>query len=303
MPSALRAGLARLVDYAGLFPPASLHLTEVVDRFERGAAGDERWMLGRLIVPLPQLDALGAAVGSRPAPAHPWRVSVLLTADAPLEHVDAVLRAFDERHRRRGIAIDCVELAASSMDDAARLAALIPPSVERFVEVPLGSSTPAWLDAVARAGCLAKLRTGGLTEDRFPSAAALAGFVRATATRGLAFKATAGLHHPLRNRYRLTYEPDSASGRMHGFVNLLLATSLALREPRRDDRTLASLLDESEARAFTIGEDAIAWRDVELTAADLAAGRRLGLRSVGSCSFDEPVDDLRMLGWLPPANR
>jgi hypothetical protein len=90
---------------------------------------------------------------------------------------------------------------------------------------------------------------------------------------------------------------------MHGFVNLLLATSLALREPRRDDRTLASLLDESEARAFTIGEDAIAWRDVELTAADLAAGRRLGLRSVGSCSFDEPVDDLRMLGWLPPANR
>jgi hypothetical protein len=114
MPSALRAGLAGLVDYAGLFPPASLSLRDVAGRYAAYAASNERWMLGRLIVPLAQLDALGGLVKSAPASQANWSVSALLAADTPLDRVDSLLKAVDDRHRGSGLAIASVEIAPVS---------------------------------------------------------------------------------------------------------------------------------------------------------------------------------------------
>lgn len=299
MDSPLRAGLAALVDYAGLFPPAALPVREVVERFGRYAESDERWMLGRLIVPLVGLDALDAVAESRLAPGVAWNLSVLVAGDAALDGVIARLRAFDDRHRARNISVRSVELAPASIDDVARFAAIGAPHLERYVEVPLGADTGRWLDAVARAGCFAKIRTGGLTADRFPAVADVATFIRDTVSRDLPFKATAGLHHPLRNTYPLTYERDSQSGRMHGFINLLLAAALARRDPGVEGETIARLLDASDPDAFAVMTNALAWRDVVLTTADLADARHRTIRSVGSCSFEEPVSDLRALGWLP----
>ena len=299
-PHPLRAGLAGLVDYAGLFPPASLDLPTALGRFAGFAAGPDQWMVGRVIVPLAQAGALGTFVETLPSPPHPgWTVSALLPAGTDLRTVTRLAGQFNAAYEARGVAIVAVEFAAGDIGDVERFADAVGPWLERYVELPLGDDLDARLAAVARAGCYAKVRTGGVTPDRFPSTEALAAFIRGTIVHDVPFKATAGLHHPLRDRYPLTDESDSPLGRMHGFVNVLVATAAARKDRGIAIDTLCRILDESSPAAFTIGGDSIAWQDVRLSRDELVTARTQSLRSIGSCSFEEPVEDLRALGWWP----
>lgn len=140
-----------------------------------------------------------------------------------------------------------------------------------------------------RRGLRAKIRTGGLTEDAFPSAQSVAAFIRTCKEHGVPFKATAGLHHPLRCVKPLTYEPNAAVGTMHGFVNVFLAAAMA-------DEAEA-ILGEQDARVFTFDDEGATWRKRRVSIDELRAMRQFAT-SFGSCSFEEPIDDLEGLGWL-----
>lgn len=157
-----------------------------------------------------------------------------------------------------------------------------------YCEVPL-----AQLDAVRAAGCFAKVRTGGVTPEAIPSVAAVADFIRACAERRLAFKATAGLHHPVRAEYPLTYKPDALRAVMHGFLNVFVASALAWH----GDRDLEPVLAEPDPTAFRF-DDRAHWRAKSLSAEQVRDARANFLHAFGSCSFDEPVADLRALGLL-----
>ena len=146
------------------------------------------------------------------------------------------------------------------------------------------------IDVLAARGLRAKIRTGGVTADAFPDAARVAGFNARCAERGVAFKATAGLHHPIRCIKPLTYEPDAPTGTMHGFVNVFMAAALV--------NHAATILMETDARAFEFGDDAAAWRGHSIGTEDLTRIRNEFAISFGSCSFEEPVADLKELGWL-----
>jgi hypothetical protein len=136
------------------------------------------------------------------------------------------------------------------------------------------------------------VRTGGTVASAIPAADALARFLRACADRGLAFKATAGLHHAVRSCYSLTYERDSSTAVMHGFLNVSIAAALARQGA--SVRDLAEALSESSAAAFEFRPEAIAYRGSTIPLGDLAATRR-AFRSFGSCSFREPVEELTRL--------
>lgn len=146
------------------------------------------------------------------------------------------------------------------------------------------------IETLAARGLRAKIRTGGVTADAFPSAASIAGFIQRCAERGVPFKATAGLHHPIRCIKPLTYEPGAPTGTMHGFVNVFMAAAL----PKQAE----TILMETDARAFEFGDDAASWRGHSVTTEDLARIRSEFAISFGSCSFEEPVADLKELGWL-----
>jgi hypothetical protein len=146
------------------------------------------------------------------------------------------------------------------------------------------------IDAIAAAGLRAKIRTGGITADAFPDGVRVASFLRRCAARGVAFKATAGLHHPLRCVKPLTYEPDAPRGTMHGFVNVFLAAALL---PHAQ-----AILTEEDAAAFAFDDEAASWRGHRMPTEELARTRREFAISFGSCSFEEPVADLKELGWL-----
>ena len=143
----------------------------------------------------------------------------------------------------------------------------------------------------------AKLRTGGVVTDDFPKTHEIIRFVRTCMAANVPFKATAGLHHPIRCYKPLTYAENAPQGTMHGFLNVLLMTGFA-RESYRVS-LLEELMEEEFGEAFTFGELDVKWRDDHfLTNSHLSLLRRKGMISFGSCSFDEPIADLQSLGVL-----
>jgi hypothetical protein len=141
--------------------------------------------------------------------------------------------------------------------------------------------------AVMHAGCGAKLRCGGLTAEAFPSVDEVVEFLVAAAASRVPFKATAGLHHPVRH-------VDVSSGfTMNGFLNILAAAALA---PRGDRAMLERIVAEEDSTAFHFEDAALCWRDERIELGELESSRRTGFVGYGSCSFSEPVEDLEALG-------
>ncbi len=180
---------------------------------------------------------------------------------------------------------DVLEMKATSRDEVARIGE---GANGRTIYVEV--SELDLLDDVSALGLRAKIRTGGVTPGAIPPATYIANFIRRCAQRGLPFKATAGLHHPVRCVKPLTYDACAPRGTMHGFINVFLAAALL---PQAE-----SILTEDDPHAFTFEDDAAAWRGHAVRTEDLARLRREFAISFGSCSFDEPIADLKELGWL-----
>lgn len=284
--TAIRTLLAGLIDYAGLFPPAALPMKLAAANYSAYRAGPDAWALGRFVVPTGRLDELGGAADAHLG-GEPWRLSVLAEAgDA------ATIRAFNARHRGR-LLVDAVECKASSTEDIAALAPLADVAAI-FVEIPVRDDPDTLVSAIGAHGWRAKIRTGGVTPDAFPSPRDVARFLAACARHDVMFKATAGLHHPLRGEYALTYAADAPRHGMFGFLNVFLAAAHARRGMTAD--TLVQLLDEHDPRAVAGTADGVTWRGHALGEAALAEDRRRFALSFGSCSFREPLDDLSALG-------
>lgn len=161
-----------------------------------------------------------------------------------------------------------------------------------YCEVAPGNASE--LDAIKQTSCFAKIRTGGVKPEAIPSAASVAQFIVDCADRKLAFKATAGLHHPIRAEYALTYEPNSPRAVMHGFLNVLVASAFAWHR----ERDIEPILAELDPKAFSF-DDSLHWRGKSLTTAQVQDARKNFIHSIGSCSFDEPVNELKSLGLIP----
>ncbi len=177
--------------------------------------------------------------------------------------------------------------------DTPRAAALETKRVVRAARPVYCEVSTAELDDVKRAGYLAKVRTGGVKPEAIPSITAVADFIRTCADQRLAFKATAGLHHPVRAEHALTYEPDAPRAVMHGFLNVFVAAALAWH----GDRNLEPVLTETDPTAFRF-DDRAHWRDRSLSAEQVRDARTNFAHAFGSCSFEEPVRDLETLGLL-----
>ena len=152
------------------------------------------------------------------------------------------------------------------------------------------------LPVLARTGARAKIRMGGLTPDAIPDSATVVQFLIACADAQVPFKATAGLHHAIRDNYPLTYEADSPSATMHGFVNVFLAAGLAWIG--KDEEVVIATLEEESPKEFRFNEDNVCWHKNALTTSQIVTMRRDFGIDFGSCSFEEPIEEVKALGWL-----
>ncbi len=297
-PSVPRVLTAALVDYAGLFPPAQLDMTTCVANYAAYRRGSAAVLLGRLVLPAARIEEFNAAARSQVAERalglhaldQPWQLSLLAANATELQAARASL------HATFGLAVAVASVELPPLDVLAiePLVAALPRDIEAYVEVPLGPGRDERMALVAQAGAYAKVRTGGVVADAFPQATELSLFLRACAARRLPFKATAGLHHACRAAYALTYAPDSATAPMYGFLNLLLATAEA--QAGADLATVeAALLDPRPQARLSVKGLTLASGRV-LGASEVRMLRTGGLRSFGSCSFDDPLGELCALG-------
>lgn len=311
MKQTLRTLLDGLIDYAGLFPPAKLPMQQAVENYARYAMGENRAALGRFICPVSRLDEL-AKCGAMLMPGTyatsgyremadmlpDWRISALI--DGPLDECMVRIDAFNEHHAvdDHGRAkIETIELKApdaSAIDEAFEC---IPNDITPYFEIGTDSDPRGCIAALAGESAGAKIRCGGVTPDAIPSIEAVAGFLAGCALAGVAFKATAGLHHPIRAEQALTYESNPPRAVMHGFVNVFLAAAM-LGERVIDESAARALLAENDPAAFAFGDEKVRWRDRTLSDDALVRARSRFAMGYGSCSFEEPLVDLKALGWM-----
>jgi hypothetical protein len=266
-----------LFDDAALFPPGDAPVAEAVPAHRR--LGERLGhLVGPFVVPASRLDELTAFLGNGPA----FDVSVIAAAgDMPA----AVARVTADPR----LALAAVEVPVAADESVAAEAVrvlddVLPAHVPAAVEVPRTEAQEAVLDVLGGTRYRAKLRTGGLRADLFPSPAELAGTLAGCAVRGIPVKCTAGLHSAVRHL-------DPATGfTHHGFLNLLLAAeAVAAGSPAE------TWLAETDAAPLVAA--------VRTWGSDQAARARALFTSFGTCSVTEPVDDLVTLGLLPSPER
>ena len=298
VPPALRVLLRGVVDYAGLFPPASLDMAAAASEYAAQRGSVDSWMLGRFVLPaarLTEFEQTAAPVMPREA-WQSWALSALLSGEVE-EDIDRA-EQFNDRHRdaRQGaVHVDTVELKVHAPHDVTHAGELLDRRFDTYMEVPVAEDPAALIEAIAGTQAKAKIRMGGTTADAFPTSAQVVRFIARCLGHGVGFKGTAGLHHPLRNEYRLTYAADAPRGTMFGFLNLLLAT--AALASGADERSAIRVLEAGDPAGVEFRPDGVVVSGIDLDTADLARARDV-MASFGSCSFREPVDDLRALHLL-----
>jgi hypothetical protein len=285
--------LRRLIDYAGLFPPAGLGMLAAVTNYDSYLQSEKSWMLGRLIVPAARLREFGEVLVPVSS-SKPWGLSALVGADPAVDV--ARVAEFNAGVSDRGAVVEALEMKAEHPESIARLSAVIPREFTVYFEIPLAGCEDECITAVAECGRRAKIRTGGETADKIPDSFSVVEFMRLCMQARVPFKATAGLHHPIRSVHRLTYQAESPSGLMHGFLNVFLAA--AFLRAGMETRVAVELLEEQSAAAMRFEAEGVGWREYEVGWPEVAATRLDFAISFGSCSFTEPVEDLRMLGLI-----
>ncbi len=314
----VRVFLNGLFDYAGLYPPASLPLKQAVAEYAAYCKGADQWMLGPFVCAVPHLDELENFENIFNTDS-PFRLSVLGTTGT--DHVALLSNLSDDALRIRRFATRHGDLVSVEMMEI-RLpagAAESPDTFERRVHgiaqalAPVTSFVKTVFLEIVRDDEFAssignavsvlqrfqshglqfalKLRCGGMQTSDYPQSDQIAAFLDHVVRSGVPFKATAGLHHPVRTWH------EHAGVKVHGFLNVFFAAALH-RVHHLDQQTLRMLIDEVDAAAFIFSASGIAWRDYSATTDELRHVRNTLASSIGSCSFDEPREDLLELNWL-----
>ena len=297
MPVAsLRALLAHAIDYAGLFPPADLALAPALQNQSTYVRSPDEWMLGAFILPIGKFAEARTQLAQFDAD-HPLQISALGLKAAKasvfrpaLEKAEEAIKEFAGEHKKV-VLIRQLEMPLPPGPVAKSLgvarATLGDLALKIFWEAPADAAAKT-IEALSGSGVGFKLRTGGVTADAFPTGAQIARALVTAARHRVPIKFTAGLHHPVLKFHH------SVGTKMHGFLNVLGAGVLAAEHRWSQSQTEEMLADE-EASSFVFEEEMFRWREWKISTAQITQRREL-VTSLGSCSFDEPRDDLRALG-------
>ena len=296
--------MERAIDYAGLFPPASLELEPALQNYAQYIRTPDVWMLGGFILPVAEFAAAARGLSQFDSE-HPLRISALGPKTDSAESFRATLVAAMEligslRANSEQIAlIEQFEMplpAEVTADTLKAIRSSADPQLRTFWEGPADSAERAiklMADnnrAHANRKLGFKLRTGGVAANAFPSSAEIASVLACAGIHRVPIKFTAGLHHPVRLFH------DSVQTKMHGFLNVLGSGVLAL-EHDWTEKQIEEMLDDEDPASFSFTDNSFAWRDWKIPAERIVIHREL-VTSLGSCSFDEPREDLRALKLL-----
>lgn len=296
--------LSKSIDYAGLFPPASLPLSETIEMFKRYLRGGESWIINSIVLPIDQLTEAAGSFDDTPLrlTAIPRRTEDSYQWLGRLEKDCSQLRSFLAAHPQ--VAIQALEIPLPKTGDmgeiSKRIEELAPLANDHrvFLELPPDESSfrdelAATIAALQRHRLSLwgiKLRMGGTAPGAFPSISMVADVLAMVRDNQVPIKFTAGLHHALRH-----WNSDLGF-HMHGFINVLMAALFA-HACRLPPKNIEAILADERSKDFDFNGNVARWLGLPIRAELIEELRQLVV-GFGSCSVDEPLDDLRTLGWV-----
>ncbi len=313
LPAPLQKLLQQAIDYAGVFPPARLPLSSAVEEYVRLATGEKRWILRGFVLPaesVPRLEEFVPVLQS-----HRVCLPLVVIARTPADDSERKKLWKEDQDALRALRADYPDAFSVlgwetrvplSLIADPRLPEIISelekPRNSLFLEIPLQQLTQEQLEgffAVLKSanGAGVKIRTGGEEASAFPSAEQVARVLALGAQRNIRLKATAGLHHALYG-----YEEERGVWH-HGFFNILFAFAYAHKyyasaeshpsyEKSKALAEIEAILKTTQWEAFSFQENAILWNEKPVEIPDIESARRLFV-SFGSCSVEEPMEDLQ----------
>jgi len=303
--ASLGALLTHSIDYAGMFPPCSLALEPALRNQAHYVRDPDAWMLGTFVLAMGKFDAaagnlslfdrehplLISALGAKTANAGEFIDTLKIAAEKirsfSAEHVDLVSARQLEMPLPQDVDLGLLGKMGSILNSL---------KLQAFWETPVDSAEEAIAllaehnSTTGAAQFGYKLRTGGVTAEAFPASQQIARALVASAKQRVPIKFTAGLHHPIR-QFR-----DEVKTKMHGFLNVFGAAVLAA-EYQWDEQQTSEMLEDENGASFSFSDDFFAWREWKIATDQIKTRRKL-VTSFGSCSFDEPREDLRALNLL-----
>ncbi len=306
-----------IIDYAGLFPPASLELGQAFHNFVYYAQAEYSWMLGKFIIPARRLEELAVLMADMEVSQF-IPLSVIGSAGSTAEEFDAgfnsdlsLINDFIQKHGDI-FSVDAYEtrlpIDVFQNEDNSELTGLML-NVTSGLEQTLGKSVPVFFEVslpaeyepvIVRAvesiaslnkGCGFKLRTGGTEPKAFPAPEVIAFSIMTCCEFNVPMKCTAGLHHPIR------HYNEEVQAEMHGFMNVFAAGILAYTE-NLDEAELVEVLTDDDPFGFEFTEEGLVYNEMNVPNEEIRRAREEFVLSYGSCSFDEPIEDLKILELL-----
>lgn len=319
--NSLKQLITHLIDYAGLFPPASLPLKEAYEQFTGYINESDEWILSKFICPAKQLSSLAELINSDEYNYKPFSISVLGRSGTnseefikgTAEDVNLIIQflqqtknkfltdAFEVRLPEDLVLGDNPDAMYEVMNStAAIIKENVPFYVKVFFEIPLKNDWKSSVNNFAsalkkhneffgqdenfpRSGF--KLRTGGVEASAFPYPEQIAYVINASYENQLPLKFTAGLHHPFR------HYNETVKTKMHGFLNVFGAGVLLYGNDLLE-QDLIDILSDEDAENFKFDDNNLRWKEFKSPVKVIENARKNFVISYGSCSFDEPREDL-----------
>jgi len=296
--------LDKLIDYAGLFPPAKLEIEPSLKNYAEYIKSTDKWMMSQFIIPVSRLDEIPTGLMKKYSENFPLRLS-LISGDIcnDIATVNKFIKMNNNSTIFTGYESRISDLAMFSQNllDVQKLGQDQNLNFESFYEV---SPNDSWINqmnevvsiisafnARYEAGVGFKLRCGGVEANMFPPADNIAQAILACRDASVSMKFTAGLHHPVR------HYSESVKTKMYGFFNIFIGGMIADKFNLEADALTTILLDENPEN-FTFDDNGLHWKTYSISSLEIQNYRQEAFISFGSCSFNEPREDLQQLGLL-----
>ncbi|MFI5144208.1 MAG: hypothetical protein ACHQJ4_01310 [Ignavibacteria bacterium] len=308
----------KLIDYAGTFPPASLDLKTSFTNYLKYQDTPESWMLSRYVIPAKRLSELASIIErEKIIPNKPLNFSVLGGKEVAIsKFFDGLVADIEEILKFKtkfgdNIITETYEVLLplellvvpdmnKLVDFFTKVSVSFFDSLDKNVSVFYEAAPGKELEILSKAisyfnmiGNFAgyKIRTGGIEPSSFPPAEKIARSLSVCSENETPMKCTAGLHHPFRH-----YDA-SVGTRMHGFINVFCAGIFAFNLDLNEHELTRMLLEEDPYK-FKFSDNKISYEGFEVFEEEIAEAREKYILSFGSCSFEEPVEDLHKLKYL-----
>jgi hypothetical protein len=261
--------MRRILDYAGMFPPAKLPLANALENFHAYQHHEHADYLSRFVIPVGQVPDL------------PSSARFPLTVLVKPAEINPSLQELEAD----SIEVPWDEQSLNLLDNSFR--------GKIFIELDWRKPYTSQMAALSKHAphFAVKLRTGGVTPESIPPSKAIAEFFLTAAQHKLPLKATAGLHIPVPN------DDPEMGARMHGFLNFFCAGFLAF-SGRGDRQTITNVLEDFSYEDFSFGEHSMRCGNFEFSKQEIEQLRSRWLLSFGSCSFLEPIEHLKNHGLI-----